>query len=141
VLVELDDTLAQNARDAAAAAGLSGVRVLAGDASLSDTYDGIAPAEIVLACGIFGNISPDDIRNTAASLPMLCAPAATVLWTRYGKPGDDLAPDIARWFDDAGFDLLELHAADEYAFRVGSQRLRVPPRPLERGLRFFTFTR
>src|ERR1700733_14602858 len=43
---------------------------------------GFVPADIVLVCGIFGNISEDDIHNTVARLPALCGPNATVIWTR-----------------------------------------------------------
>jgi hypothetical protein len=140
-LVELDEGLAAAAQADAQAAGLHGIRVMVADASMSDAYEGAVPADIVLACGIFGNISDEDIRGTIDALPMLCAPSASVLWTRYGKPSDDIAPEICRWFEEAGFALIKLDAEDELAYRVGSHRLVGAPRPLEPGVRFFTFTR
>jgi hypothetical protein len=72
-LVEWDERIVDVARDAAARAGLSGVTVVAGDAGVTDAYGGAVPAEIVLACGVFGNISDDDIERTVAALPSLCA--------------------------------------------------------------------
>ncbi len=141
VLVELDEVLAEAARADAIAAGLAGVTVRCADASTTDSYVGAAPADIVLACGIFGNISDEDIKRTIDQLPMLCAPRATVVWTRYGRPGDDLAPDICRWFVDRGFEEARFDASDERSYRVGSHWLIVDPPPFEPGVRFFQFLR
>jgi hypothetical protein len=77
------------ARRAAQDAGLNGVQVVTGDASLTDAYVGAVPADLVLVCGVFGNISTEDIQRTIASLPQLCAVDATVIWTRHC-----LSPDI-----------------------------------------------
>ena len=141
VLVELDEGLAETARTGARSAGLAGVSVRCADASLTDSYADAVPADIVLACGIFGNISDDDIHRTIDQLPMLCSRGATVIWTRYGRPGDDLAPGICRWFVDRGFEEARLDASDERSYRVGSHRLVVDPSPFELGVRFFQFLR
>ena len=62
LLVELDPALAEFARRRAAEAGLEHrVRVEQGDASLCHWYAGSVPADLVLVCGIFGNISGEDI--------------------------------------------------------------------------------
>ena len=141
VLVELDDTLAEAARTSARAAGLDGVSVRCADASITDSYTGVPPADILLACGIFGNISNNDIKRTINHLPMLCAPGATVLWTRYGRPDDDLAPEISRWFIARGFEEARFDASDERSYRVGSHHLVAAPPPFEAGVRFFRFLR
>jgi hypothetical protein len=141
-LVELDPRNAAFAREAIERIGLERVRVIEGDAALTDTYEGAVPAQIVLACGIFGNITGDDIRRTIDCLPMLCAPRATVLWTRGGTAQHDVARDIRGWFNERGFDELAYESSpDEDRFRVGAHRLVAPPRPLERGVRMFTFFR
>jgi hypothetical protein len=141
VLVELDEGLAEAARTDASALGLAGVSVRCADASMSDSYAGMEPADILLACGIFGNISDEDIRRTIEQLPMLCAPGATVIWTRYGRPGDDLAPEICRWFVERGFEEARFDASDERSYRVGWHRLIADPPPFEPGVRFFQFLR
>ncbi len=64
-LVELDPDLAAAAR----ARAPEQVEVITGDASLTDQYDGMVPAELVLLCGIFGNITNDDIERTVAACP------------------------------------------------------------------------
>jgi hypothetical protein len=142
VLVELEPSLAEHARDAARAAGLTGVEVRTADAALTDSYAGAVPAEIVMACGIFGNITHDDIQRTIDHLPELCAPGAVVIWTRGGTRQHDVAPDICRWFEARGFERITFDSSsDEDRFRVGVHRLRADPRPLSPGQRLFTFAR
>ncbi|MGI5269388.1 hypothetical protein ACQEUU_09575 [Nonomuraea sp. CA-218870] len=63
-LVELDPRNAAAARQAAAAAGLDQVEVLTADAARIDWCQGMAPADLVLACGIFGNVTDEDIQRT-----------------------------------------------------------------------------
>src|ERR1041385_5412799 len=77
-LVELDPQLADRARDAAPA----GIKVCCQDAGQTDAYAGTARADLLLSCGIFGNVTHEDIRRTIETWPMLCAPGATVIWTR-----------------------------------------------------------
>ena len=73
-----------------------GVEILCGDAALTMSYAGAVPAEIVLANGVFGNISDADIQHTIKVLPSLCAPDAAVLWTRHRRP-PDVTPQIRAW--------------------------------------------
>jgi hypothetical protein len=103
-LVELDPGLAATARRAAADAGLPGVEVVTGDASLTDAYAGAVPADLVLVCGVFGNITDDDIRRTVGCCAQLCATGGTVVWTRARRP-PDLVPRICAWFGEDGFEL------------------------------------
>lgn len=61
-LVELDPRNAAVAAEAAA--GLDQVQVVVGDAALTDQYAGMVPADLVLLCGVFGNVTDHDIRRT-----------------------------------------------------------------------------
>jgi hypothetical protein len=101
-LVELDEHNALLARRVAKEAGLGEVEVVAADASMTDAYEGAVPADLVLLCGVFGNISAEDIANTVSHLPRLCAPEAKVIWTRHRHP-PDLTPYIRETFERAGF--------------------------------------
>jgi hypothetical protein len=133
-LVELDPRNCELARAAAPA----GIEIVEGDASAVDMYRGAVPAELVLACGVFGNISDADIRHTIRTLPSLCAPAATVIWTRHRRP-PDLTVDIREWFADAGFEDIAFEAPDDFIFGVGVSRLTRPPDPFTPGGKMFTF--
>ncbi len=102
-LVELDPDLADDARRGLAELGVGDLEVVVGDAGELSAYAGAAPADLVLACGVFGNISDADVETTLRSLPALCAPRATVIWTRHRRP-PDLTPSIRRWLAEAGFE-------------------------------------
>jgi len=111
LLVELDQDNAALARDHAAAAGLSQVQVRQADASLAGSFADALPADILLLCGIFGNVSSADIKRTAEAAPALCAPGATVIWTRHRRP-PDLTPKIRAWFEASGFAEVAFDALD-----------------------------
>jgi hypothetical protein len=135
-LVELDEHNVTLARQAAEAAGLDRVETVLGDASITDTYAGAVPADLILLCGVFGNTSAEDIANTISSLPSLCAANAVAIWTRHRHP-PDLTPFIREMFARAGFD--ELAFEDSPPFGVGANRLRVSPQPFQAGVRLFEF--
>jgi hypothetical protein len=138
-LVELDPDLAAAARTEAAAAGLDHVEVVTGDASTTDAADGAVPADVLLACGIFGNVSDADIRNFVGCTPSLCGPAATVIWTRHRRP-PDLTVDIRAWFAGEGFDEIAFSSPDPAGFvGVGAHRLARTPDPFVPGRRMFSF--
>lgn len=138
-LVELDPELADRARRDAAAAGLAGVDVVTGDAALTDQYLDLAPANLVLMCGVYGNITTEDIEATVAACAGLCARGGTVIWTRGRmKPPGDLVPRICEWYEERGFERVWLSPPDA-GFGVGAHRLAVDPAPLSRGHRMFEF--
>jgi hypothetical protein len=144
-LVELDPGNAQAARDRLAAAGIDGIDVVTADAALTDVYVDAVPADLVLVCGVFGNVVDDDVRRTIAALPQLCARGATVIWTRNRKP-PDLTPAIRRWFADEGFEEIGFESTPpgddpEWVAAVGTQRWPHDHVPLETGVRLFTFVR
>ena len=141
LLLELDPRNVEIAQAAARRAGLDRVRVICADASITDNYEGAVPADIILACGVFGNISNDDVERTIAYLPCLCATGATVVWTRAHDPNADVPSKIRRWFDQSGFEEVSFDAPDHDTFRVGTHRLTAAPRRLKRGARLFRFIR
>lgn len=138
-LVELDPRLAADATAAARAAGLTGIEVRAGDAAQSSGYAGAVPADLVLACGVFGNITDADIKRTVGFLPRLCAAGATVIWTRH-RDEPDLVPTVCEWFAESGFALRWLSGESE-PYGVGVHTLTADPAPLTPGKEIFRFTR
>lgn len=138
-LVELDGRNVALAQQAAQAAGLPGVEVLQADAGTTDAYAGAVPAQVVLACGIFGNISDSDIQATVAALPSLCAPGALVLWTRHSSP-PGLTPAIRSWLAAAGFREEAFDTSPDGFMSVGAHRLAGESAALALGQRLFTFT-
>ena len=137
-LVELDERNVAFARQAAQAAGLHGVEVLQADAGITDACAGAVPAQIVMACGIFGNITGSDIQATVAALPSLCAPGALVLWTRHRSP-PDLTPAIRSWLGEAGFREEAFDTSHDGFMSVGAHRRAGEPATLALGQRLFSF--
>lgn len=139
LLVELDERNVEYARATAAGAGLDQVEVVCADAGITDAYSGGAPAQIVLACGIFGNVSDESIRKTISTLPELCDGGATVIWTRHRIPPDK-TPMIRDEFRASSFSELSFDAQDEiFPITVGVHRFDGTPRPLEGSTRMFAF--
>ena len=140
VLVERDQRNADLAGRAAAQAGLSQLEVREADASLVAGFADALPADVLLLCGIFGNVSDEDIRFTIGAASAMCRPGGTVIWTRHRRP-PDLTPQIRAWFAASGFEELAFDALDtDRLMSVGANRLvrataGLPDRPL------FTFRR
>ncbi len=127
VLVESDARNAGLASRGAAAAGLPQLEVRQADASRPGCFADALPADVLLLCGIFGNVSDDDIRRTVAAAPALCAASGTVIWTRHRR-APDLTPDIRAWFGASGFDEVAFDALETSTLAsVGVNRLRHAP--------------
>jgi len=142
LLVELDPVLAAVAADAAAAVGVgtgADVEIRLGDAGSTGTFAEFAPVDLLMLCGVFGNITPEDVRRTVHAARGLCRAGATVVWTRSrGEP--DLVPAVAGWFAEAGFEQLAL-SPPEQPSAVGAHRLTGEPDPVPAEPRLFTFVR
>ncbi|WP_327585288.1 class I SAM-dependent methyltransferase family protein [Nonomuraea sp. NBC_00507] len=136
-LVELDPGNTAAARSAAEAAGLDQVDVVTGDATLTDQYHGMAPADIVMLCGIFGNIAEDDIKRAVGFSPQLCAGGGVVIWTRHRR-APDLVPVICAWFEELGYE-REWVSDPGADFGVVVHRFTGPSRPLAVGEQMFRF--
>ena len=139
LLVEQDVDLVERANRAAEDLPAR-IEVRRADAGRSDAYLDAAPADLVLMCGIFGNVSDDDVQTTVAAAPQLCTPGAQLIWTRH-RNHPDLTPTIRRWFDGAGFEEVTFIAPAESQWSVGMHRLVTEPRPLVAGASWFTFFR
>lgn len=123
VLVEYDSRNATVARREAATHRLCKVEVRESDASLIASFSDALPAQILLLCGIFGNVSDASIERTVDAAPAMCAPGATVIWTRHRR-SPDLTPTIRNWFERDGFSELAFDELDIGALvGVGAHRL------------------
>lgn len=102
-LVEYNFANVERMRDEAHAAGFDHLEIVRADASYTKVYEGRVPADLVLICGVFGNISDVDIQRTICSLPQLCRTGSTVVWTR-SRRVPDVTTRIREWFGDNEFD-------------------------------------
>jgi ubiquinone/menaquinone biosynthesis C-methylase UbiE len=141
LLVELDPALVAFARDRAAAAGpgvAERIRIVEGDASQTHWYAGDLPADIVLVCGVFGNISPADITRTIQAMRGFCVRGGHVVWTRHRRQ-PDLTPTIRADFAAAGFTELGFEAPEATVMAVGHHRLDEATAPFDPDQQLFDF--
>jgi hypothetical protein len=137
-LIELDPVLADAARRTASIAGFPGIEVVEGDAGETSILAGAVPADLVLLCGVLGDVSDADVARTVRTLPELCHTGGTVIWTRHRRE-PDLTPAIRSWLAEAGFEENAFEAVPESTASVGVARFRGPSAPLVPGRRLFTF--
>jgi SAM-dependent methyltransferase len=135
-LIELDDALAERAREAAAAR--PAIQVRNADAGDPLAYADLPPADLVLLCGVLGNVPATDVAHTIAVLPALCADGARVIWTRTRRE-PDLTPGVRTWFGDNGFREVDFVALPDSAASVGVADLVATPGTTVGPERLFTF--
>lgn len=123
--------------DRARASAPPAIEIVCGDAGNSDAYEGAVPVNLLLCCGVFGNITESDIRNTINFWPMLCARQATVIWTR-GAFDHDLRPQIREWVKSTGFEELSFDGENE-KYGVGVAKMIRDSEPYRKGVQFFRF--
>lgn len=138
VLVEQDSELAARAQAGAVAAGFDGVDVRRADAALRDSFADVVPVDLLLLCGIFGNVPGADIRRTLRAVPAMLAPGGFVVWTRGRCDGVDLRPTVRRWVVEAGLEEVAYDGEPEL-YGVGVARLSSPRVDAELPERLFTF--
>jgi hypothetical protein len=145
LLAELDPTNAGIVRRRLDEAGLAQVEVVEADAGAAATYERIVPADVLVVCGVFGNIPLGDIARTVLELRALAAPRAWVLWTRGRSEQEDATPAIRRWFIAAGYEEVAFVAPPILSqegrgdFSVGCNRLVAAPLPYVRDAELFRF--
>jgi SAM-dependent methyltransferase len=121
-LVDMDPQLATGAAQRARRLGLTAVHVMVADAGAPAAYRRLLPVDLLLLCGVFGNISDGDVRRTMQAARAMLAPGGAVIWTRGGSDPDP-RPTVRRWFQEAGFEELAFDGAPEH-YGVGLSRLR-----------------
>ncbi len=142
VLVEQDARLVTVAKQRCAEAGFATqIAVRHGDAGDVAVFSDVIPVDLLMLCGIFGNISDADIATTVNATPQMVAPGGFVIWTR-GSFEPDRREQIRAWFRECGCDEIS-YEAEPNGYGVGVvQRPMSTTTPLEPPTgRLFTFTR
>jgi len=137
-MIEIDPLNVSFLEGALGSTRLADVEVIHGDAGTTAVYAGAVPADLVVLCGVFANISPQDAARTAETLPSLCAPGGLVVWSTYGTRGTDAAQVLAV-LAEAGFETVTVHESAEQGWTVGAHRYRGETRHLPENTRFFRF--
>ncbi|BAY36091.1 hypothetical protein NIES2111_04110 [Nostoc sp. NIES-2111] len=88
-LVELNPQLVERGRATIEALGLAKqIEFVNGDATIASNYVGAVPADIVIVCGVFGNLTDEaELGRLLDNLRFLSKQGAFVLWTRGHSQG------------------------------------------------------
>jgi hypothetical protein len=138
LLVEADDALAERARAAGRVPGASTVEVRTGDAGCLGTFADVVPVDVLLLCGVLGNIEHESVHDVVRRVPALVVPGGYVIWTRGGAP-PDRRDEVREWFVGEGMAELAFDGAPA-PYGVGLNRIgeHRPPRAFAHE-RLFTF--
>lgn len=120
LLVELNPQLAQQAA-ANVTAVYADLRVKNADAGGTCEFRSALPIDLLLLCGIFGNVVNEDIQRTIAAVPAMCRSGATVIWTRHRRE-PDITPKIRGWFDAAGCNSTKFVSPGVDSFAIGCEK-------------------
>jgi hypothetical protein len=127
-LVELDRDLAGAARQAATGVG-STIEVRTGDAGLVATFADRLPVDVLLLCGVFGNVPDADVETTVTAARSMLSSGGTVIWTRGNRTAadptrhaGDPADRVRALFVAAGFEEVAFVRPDDAPYRVGVAR-------------------
>jgi hypothetical protein len=121
-LIELEPLLAERAQAAAKRERLEAIDVLCADAARPASYAAAIPADLVVACGVFGNVADADVKRVVDAFGTLCAEHGNVIWTRHRR-SPDLTPTIREWFGANGFEERAFHSPGPEQFAVGQHEL------------------
>jgi Putative methyltransferase len=105
-LVELDPNLVAEGENACKALQLSGhVEFVNGDATDPSSYRIVAPANIVVMCGMLGLVDLPELPNVVRAMQALCAHKGHVVWTRRldGRNGVGQTKVLQALMAEAGF--------------------------------------
>jgi hypothetical protein len=120
LLLENDAAIAEGGRANIAKLGLADVEMRVADAGTIDSFADMLPAHVVVASGVFGNISMADAKRTAAALRTVVAPGGLVVWTRSRRlNGPDRSLALRAIFLDHRFSELSFITTPDGTFRIG----------------------
>jgi hypothetical protein len=141
-LIELNAELVEAGRRAAQFNGLvDQIEFFHGDATKSKAYRGSIPAEMVLACGVFGNVRTKHFPHLIGTLCSLCHSGSFLIWTRVlSRDGFQKVEKVRELLQRAAFEEVFCDFSDVANHFIGSHRYIGIPQPLHKRKKLFQFT-
>jgi hypothetical protein len=121
LLVERNEELSRRALQSASSSGLGTVEARCADAGDPASFNDVLRVDVLLLCGIFGNIEHGRVKRVIDVVPHLLAKGGYGIWTR-GASDPDRRPEVRSWFRAAGLDEISFDGAPE-TFAVGVNQL------------------
>lgn len=141
-LVELNPELAQQGRDKIESAGLSQqLEFVNGDATNSSSYIGAVPADIIIVCGIFGNLADEaELKRLIENLSKLAKKGSFAIWTRGHTDGIAHSETVRKVFREAEFEEVNFQLTLTGDMGVGIHRYLGERLPLPQNQQLFVFS-
>jgi hypothetical protein len=142
-LVENNAELAGSGRKVIEEAGFEEqLQFVIGDATISSTYLGLVPVDVVLMAGVFGNLRSEEACRLVRNLCLLCKPGGVVIWTRHRRLHDGLNQIrlIRQCFVESDFEEVHIENTPDDKFTIGSNRYKGAGQVLHGGIKLFEFT-
>ncbi|MBE9209800.1 class I SAM-dependent methyltransferase family protein [Nostoc sp. LEGE 06077] len=104
-LVELNPQLVERGQATIESLGLTKqIELINGDATIASNYSGAVPADIVIVCGVFGNLADEnELTRLLGNLSFLAKPGGFVIWTRGHSNGIPHSETVRKSLREAGF--------------------------------------
>ena len=117
------------------------IELVNGDATSSNAYIGAVPADVVLVCGIFGNLADEvALRQLIGNLKFLAKSGAFVLWTRGHTQGVAYSEVVRQQFREANFEEVDFRLTATGDMGVGLHRFWGETAPLPENHTLFVFS-
>lgn len=142
-LVENNAELVENGRKDIVKAGFEEqLKFVIADATISSTYLGLTPVDVVLMAGVFGNLCSEEVVRLIGNLGLLCKCGGHVVWTRHRRlhNGLDQIALIRQLFSKSNFEEVLIEDTSDDQFTIGSHRYKGAGQVLRGGVKLFEFT-
>ncbi|ALF56100.1 type 12 methyltransferase [Nostoc piscinale CENA21] len=140
-LVELNPQLVERGRATIESLGLAKqIEFINGDAAIANNYVGAVPADIVIACGVFGNLTEAELNRLLDNLSFLSKPGAFVIWTRGHSNGIPYSENVRKVLSTSGFAEVnfKLTATGDMGVGIHQYKGKHLPQPKEQQLFVFS---
>ena len=123
-LVEINSNLVERGRASIESLGLAKqIEFINGDATLATNYVGAVPADIVIVCGVFGNLADEaELNRLLDNLSFLSKPGAFVIWTRGHSNGIIYSDNVRKILSTSGFEEVNFKLTATGDMGVGLHR-------------------
>ncbi|HLO84354.1 MAG TPA: class I SAM-dependent methyltransferase family protein [Nostocaceae cyanobacterium] len=141
-LVELNPQLVERGRATIESLGLTEqIEFINGDATSSSSYLGAVPADIVIVCGIFGNLADEkELDRLLGNISFLGKQGAFVLWTRGHSNGIPHSENVRKYLQKFGFAEVEFQLTATGDMGVGIHRYLGENLPAPKEEKLFVFS-
>lgn len=141
-LVELNPQLVERGRATIESLGLAKqIELINGDATLASNYIGAVPADIVIVCGIFGNLADEgELNRLLDNLSFLSNPGAFVIWTRGHSNGIPYSDNVRKTLRALRFEEVNFKLTATGDMGVGLHRYRSENLPQPKEQQLFVFS-